>query len=923
MNKSLLRNILYLEDDESFAALVQLKLKRLGYDCSVERVETKQAFTDRIRQHSYQLILIDYNLPGFNGMDALQLANVIIPEIPKIIISGELNEESIVQFLKQGATDYVLKDRLERLEQVISRAMDEFQTRQRLSEAESHLQDIALSVPGAMYQFLRRADGSFAMPCCSPQFEQLTGIAPEAVSQDAAPAMERIVAEDLPGLLAQIEASAQNLSKWETEFRFQTLDGETRWVHGVSNPHRQADGSILWNGVLLDVTDRKQAEGELACYREELEQLVEARTETVRTQAQILEQIHDSVVSTDLTGHITSWNLGAERIFGYSADEALGQHISFVYPPEDHGHLEQEVIRPLLENGQHEVEVRVRRKSGEDFFAHLSLSLQRDRDGRVIGMIGYSMDITQAKRVEQALLENEQFIRDVLNSLGSTIVVVDNQGIITHVNKAWASFAVSNGASSEVVRAIGMNYLQACQRATGADEPASTAAVAGIRQVLEGKQESFSLEYPCDGEVQSRWFIMKVTPLHHELGGAAIVYTDISNRKRAELETLRAKAAAEQANRAKSEFLSSMSHELRTPLNAILGFSQLLELDAELNPEQLVNIQEIYKAGEHLLGLINELLDLARIEAGQVNLSTESVDLAAVLGECRTLLQPIAEQKGVRLPAQESLDSALGLVRADRRRLKQVLLNLLSNAVKYNHQDGSVEVKIQPRGDVLRISVVDTGIGIAKEKQEQLFDAFNRLGADHTGIEGTGIGLVIVKSLVDLMGGHVGMLSEPGVGSEFWLELPKADAPQQSVQQQRPGVETVPAEQDEVRRVLYIEDNPANLKLMASMFRRESRYRLFTAEEPQAGISLAQHQQPDVILLDINLPGMSGYQVLEQLQSYIETCDIPVIAVSANAMPQDIKHSQVAGFHDYITKPVNMSQLFTALEKVFDTAVKE
>ena len=381
-------------------------------------------------------------------------------------------------------------------------------------------------------------------------------------------------------------------------------------------------------------------------------------------------------------------------------------------------------------------------------------------------------------------------------------------------------------------------------------------------------------------------------------------------------ELSQARDESERANLAKTEFLSRMSHELRTPLNAILGFGQMLKMDVR-DTHQAENVQEILKAGQHLLTQVNEVLDLARIDSGRIELSLEPVGVAATIADCLAQLKPLAEQRGLAMHA--AIDATLA-VQADPVRLKQVLLNLLSNAIKYNRDGGTIDLTAAIADGRLRIAVRDTGRGIEAEKLARLFKPFERLESSYDGIEGTGIGLALVKRLVEAMGGEVGVESEVDQGSTFWFALPAATLPDQP-ETTTPGVSaggtataTDVARQSQ-HRVLYVEDNPANLRLVRKMLATRPEFTLLEAPDAELGLAIALREQPGLILLDINLPGMDGFAALGQLKAWPETADIPVVAITANAMPRDIERGRAAGFADYLTKPLDVKQFLATVQR--------
>jgi signal transduction histidine kinase/ActR/RegA family two-component response regulator len=385
-------------------------------------------------------------------------------------------------------------------------------------------------------------------------------------------------------------------------------------------------------------------------------------------------------------------------------------------------------------------------------------------------------------------------------------------------------------------------------------------------------------------------------------------------RRRAEEALLVAKKELESSNQAKSEFLARMSHELRTPLNSILGFSQVLNTDPDepLTPSQKESVRQILKAGWHLLALINEVLDLARIESGKLPLSIESVGVEQIVREALTLIAPLAEKHQVKV-VDETKPLRQVYVQADRTRLKQVLLNLLSNGVKYNRTGGTVTLTCtRPAEGRLALAIADTGQGLTDEERGLLFTPFTRL-RPKAEIEGAGMGLAITKRLIELMGGSIGVESEPGKGSRFFFELAVGEKPPVEGEETDPSLIISRSDDTEVT-LLHIEDNPANRALVKRILERRPHIRVIAADTAEKGLELARTRDPNLIILDINLPGMDGFEALARLKGFVDTKHIPVIALTANAMPSDVKRGLEAGFLQYLTKPVDVKEFLRTVD---------
>ncbi|MCL5969439.1 MAG: ATP-binding protein [Betaproteobacteria bacterium] len=531
---------------------------------------------------------------------------------------------------------------------------------------------------------------------------------------------------------------------------------------------------------------------------------------------------------------------------------------------------------------------------------------------------------TPKRRRRSALLKAGALQNAILTSANFSIIATDEKGIIQLFNAG--AERMLGYRPEEVVNRLRPSDMhdplevraRAMALSVELDTPIAPGFDALAFKASRGIEDIYELTYICkDGS--SFPAIISITALRSDQGdliGYLLIGTDNSVRKRGELQLNEAVAAAVEANRAKTDFISSMSHELRTPLNAILGFAQLVESGTPVpTPTQKRSIDQILKAGWYLLELINEILDLAHIESGKLTLSGESVSLTEVLAECRAMVEPQAQQRRIGMLFARLEQPRF--VQADRTRLKQVLINLLFNAIKYNKPGGhvTVECTLCPP-DTIRLSVRDTGPGLTPTQLAQLFQPFNRLGQESGAEEGTGIGLVVTQRLVHLMGGVIGVDSTPGVGSVFWVELALVSAPQlaphDAVPTDAPRPEARPG--TPLHTLLYVEDNPANLDLVEQIVARRTDLRLLGAADASLGIEFARVYQPEVILMDINLPGISGIEAMKILRADPSTAHIPIIALSANAVPRDIQLSLEAGFFNYLTKPIKVKQLMDALD---------
>jgi len=620
-------------------------------------------------------------------------------------------------------------------------------------------------------------------------------------------------------------------------------------------------------------------------------------------------------------------NDAAIEHYGYSQQEFLAMTIKDIRPSEDIPSLVAGTL-PSRRNGGKCGVWRHRRKNGE--FIEVEITVHdfqfRGRSAR-LALIG---DITERRRAEQAvrhIMEGAQCL------LWYALVEDQPDGL------KWSTATLDETAAQKffpIMQREGQSYAEALVSSRLPED--NVAVTARGTKALRGGETSYTQHFRClraDGEW--RWLsetihIEVVAPGRWQCVG---VCTDINEQKRSEAELearvvertaqiteanvqlTAAKQEADAANQAKSEFLSRMSHELRTPLNAILGFGQILEKHS-LTPLQEESVQHILKGGRHLLDLINEVLDIARVEAGHLDLSLEPIALAEILAEACSLVRPLAAEREIHIDIRAAALERTH-VQADRQRLKQVLINLLSNAIKYNKTGGKVTLHSLPIAeDRLRIAVQDTGPGIAPQQQQKLFTPFERLDAAHAGIEGTGLGLVLSQRLVSAMGGELTFESVPGEGSTFCIDLPTALSPQERVADQLHGMQREEAGStgQPSATILTIEDNLSNLRLMEVLLRSRPGTTLLAAMQGSIGLDLARQHEPDLILLDLNLPDISGKEVLARLQASALTCDIPVVVLSADATPAQIERLLKAGAKAYLTKPLDVTEFLHTLDAI-------
>jgi PAS domain S-box-containing protein len=679
-------------------------------------------------------------------------------------------------------------------------------------------------------------------------------------------------------------------------------------VYGVlsASPWRSIEhaGWVIFENVFLVIS----------CFRSIREmRFIANRTAALEASDQRSRQLFDdapigmAVVALD-SEKFKQVNARFTEMVGYSEPELMTRTPLDITHPDDQAET-QRLVKAMLGGTERScVEKRYLRSNGEILWAARTACIIHDKDGDPRDFLIMVEDVTERKRAEEAVREGQRKLEAALET--NQLIMDNSQDVICTIDES-GRFMTINEASETLwgfspSELIGRRYMELVHPD---DHPATEKAAAEI--LVTGKLADFVNRYVRkDGSVVSVLWSASWSASKKML---FCVAHDVTERSRIEAALRDAKEEADRANYAKSEFLSRMSHELRTPLNAILGFGQLLERQ---NPtsQQRARVEHIMSAGRHLLNLINEVLDLSRIEAGHLQLSVEPVAVAEVLNEALDLMRPLAAARSMDLAVEAQLEKGL-CVLADRQRLKQVLLNLLTNAVKYTPVGGRVTVSVvESDPGKTQVVVSDTGAGIPTEKLARLFTPFDRLGVEQSGVEGTGLGLALCQRLLHAMGGEIGVDSAVGKGSAFWIELPAVDSPLAALPKDHAAgmgnVLSVAA-----GKILYIEDNLSNLTLVEEMLAEQPHIELLTAMQGGLGLDLARQHLPDLILLDLHLPDIRGHEVLARLRAEESTRDIPVVVISADATVGQIQRLIAAGARSYLTKPLDICEFFRVVDE--------
>ncbi|WP_404383300.1 PAS domain S-box protein [Caenispirillum salinarum] len=676
-------------------------------------------------------------------------------------------------------------------------------------------------------------------------------------------------------------------------------DGEERALATTVCPERDEHGRLVaLFGVTQDVTGQVRTERELR----EKQELLDKATRFANVGTWEIDLQSRELTFSDQAAALFGDDRGATRV--------PASHFFSYLHPDDRPRVRQ-AVGYCLEGAEYDIEYRIFRRDGTLRWMHACGSVESDASDGPAHLVGIITDITRRKEAELALAESRRQLEVAIENITDGFLLLDEEDRVVLSNGRARDLMPGSGGDGN----RGITFAEVVRRGVAS----------GFYPDAEGCEEDFIADrlarhrQPDEtGEIRVRnrdgavrWIRIGERAL--PCGGRVGIRTDITELKEAREE-------ADRANSAKSEFLSAMSHELRTPLNAILGFAQVLEGSRRdpLNDRQKSHVQQILKGGRHLLELINEVLDLARIEAGKMNLSIETVRVADVLEHCVPVAETLAARRGITVTVEA--EEAPAVVRADLTRLNQVILNLLSNGVKYNRENGTLTLSVSATQEgTARFAVTDTGPGIPPENMERLFRPFDRLGAEATEIEGTGIGLSLTRELVERMDGSIAVRSTVGVGSTFSVDIPM---PEEAVLDgaRRAGKTRAWSAGPTSLRVLYVEDNPANMALMQEVMAEYDGVELLTAHNAELGLEIARSENVQLIILDINLPGMDGYRALDAIRAEPALAFVATMALSADATAGAMRRGLEAGFDAYLTKPVVISSLMEAIDMALGRA---
>ncbi|MGD8567921.1 MAG: PAS domain S-box protein [Gammaproteobacteria bacterium] len=997
-------SILHLEDDASCVRKVKQKLADDGINVSIDHVNSRKDFTQQLAKKPYHIILLDDHLPDINGLEALNIIKEMQLPSSVVMLSDILDEVAIVNSISQGAVDYILKTSLERLPEVVKRIINNH----RKNKTQVDFQKFFETSPDLLCSCDK--EGNFIN--LNQAWSKILGFSQKELK--AKPFIEFVVPEERADTLKKFQSLVNNNDTNGGIFTscFSARNGDNRWLQW--NVTSQMDGIAY--AIVRDVTQTRQNEIRLHQEQEDLKDAIEQYKAEITKKSLIADQVQDSVVTTDLKGIITSWNKGSERVFGYTQEEIIGKHIEIIYPAKDYKIIQHEGSNILLEQGAQDFDIQMRRKSGEVFDAKLSLTVSRDNEGKVNGMVGYAVDKGTVASVapdnvsnvnsEKQNTDHEGRLEQLVNTGPVIAYACEPKGEhkVTYISPniealfgltaeqclAQTDFFLNQAHPDdydkiqETLNSLaekgGYSFTHRLKTAEGEyrrvqnelrlikDTDGNPVEVAGLlldiddrfnseQQLDEEKQKSQQIQQKLhQSDVQLDEFAQQLriaeaklenvekqlqeaeqklqqapkveqeTDSHSEESSSENIQMTVRSESVYDAIDVQIQAAmqeVERANQSKFEFLSSISHELRIALNAILGFAQVLTLDTGLNDQQKAYLDEITNSGNHILKVVANVIDLVKLETGKAELQNESINAYELVEHCIKQLEAKAQEKNLNLNVIKVDSDAPVFAYADKQRLSQVLRHTLSNAIKYSNDGATVEINCKiVHGDVC-IGISNSDTNVVKAVESSAPDNLNGQEQQHGGLSSPRIELLVNNTLLELMGGTIQYVFDP----EKVVEILVPEANPEHNEPQLPALldankgQDSPANEPESTgpAILYIEDNPANIRLVETLLTQRPKYRLVATQNPQNGLELVKRHRPSLILVDMNLPNKNGYDVLAEIRREPAGKDIPVVAVSAEGMKSDIDSALNAGFDEYLSKPVEINRFLAAVDALLST----